>query len=212
MGILYKGEFMNRETMSLARALVQLKLLDKRINKLARSGCFITYKVGSDIQNQDCRAQENLESFQDLMKRRRAIKAGLIKANAETEVEVNGEKMTIAEAIELKSSIKFSQTLREVLKEQLDRMAYNVESVNDRAQDRLDEQLKAIYGKSGKVREEDTKAVEDAFWAANKAELVDEIDIRKRIEDLDEYNDSFLAEVDLVLSEANGRVEMTIEY
>jgi hypothetical protein len=160
----------------------------------------------------ECNAPENLESFQDLMKRRQAIKAGLIKANAGTEVKINDEKMTIAEAIELKSSIKYTISLRDALRTELDAVSYNIESVNDRAQERLDEQLKAIYGKSGKVREEDTKAVEEAFWAANKAELVDQIDIRKRIEELDEYIDTFLAEVDLVLSEANGRVEMTIEY
>jgi hypothetical protein len=212
MGNLYKGVNMTEETMSLARALVQLKLLDKRLQKLSNHGCFITYKIGNEIQKRECNAPENLESFQGLMRRRQAIKAGLIKANAETEVKINDEKMTIAEAIELKSSIRYTISLRDALKNQLDTTAYNVESVNDRAQERLDEQLKAIYGKSGKVREEDTKAVEDAFWAANKAELVDQIDIRKRIEDLDEYIDTFLAEVDLVLSEANGRVEMTIEY
>jgi tetrahydromethanopterin S-methyltransferase subunit B len=69
-----------------------------------------------------------------------------------------------------------------------------------------------MAGKSGKMRDEDYKSLEEVFWASNKAVLVDEINISEKIDELDEFIDEFMSEVDLVLSEINGRTDITIEY
>jgi hypothetical protein len=202
---------MTTETMSLTKALAQLKLLDKRLEK-SRKKCFLTYKVGNEVKNQECNAKSNFDAYQDLLKRRRAIKNALVMANATTVVKINDQEMTIAEAIELKNSIKYETSLIETLRSQLNDTVSRVEYENSRAQDRLDAQIEAMSGKSGKIREEDYKTVSDVFWASNKAELVDEIDIEKTIEELDTFVDEFMSEVDLVLSETNGRTEVTVEY
>jgi hypothetical protein len=202
---------MTEETMSLTRALTQLKLLDKRLYK-ARIKCFITYKVGNEIHNQSCSAASNFDEYSGLLKRRRAIKNALVVANATTQVKIGSTTMTIAEAIELKNSIKYERELKDALRSQLEQAENEINYENARAQERLDAQIEAMAGKSGKMRDEDYKSLEEVFWASNKAVLIDEINIVEKIEELDEFIDEFMSEVDLVLSEINGRTDITIKY
>jgi hypothetical protein len=199
------------EKMSLTRALTQLKLLDKRLHK-AKNKCFVTYKVGNQIHNQNCSAASNFNEYSDLLKRRRAIKNALVVANATTQVKIGSTTMTIAEAIELKNSIKYEIELKDALRNQLDQAANEIIYANTRAQERLDAQIEAMAGKSGKMRDEDYKSLSEVFWSSNKAVIVDEIDITKKIDELDEFIDEFMSEVDLVLSEINGRTDITIKY
>jgi len=199
------------EKMTITRGLVQLKLLDKRISKSLREGCFIDFKVGKKQYNENCDPEASLNKITDLLKRRESIKSAIMQANANTIVKINGEEMTIMDAIEKKRSIKYLETLRDGMRHQLSNVNDEVRFQNERMQERLDKQLEEIYGKAGKVRDEDYDAVAKPFKANNEAVLVDPINIQDKIDELDEYIDGFLSEVDLVLSEVNSQTEIAVE-
>jgi len=199
------------EKMSITRGLVQLKLLDKRINKSLNESCFVDFKIGKKVNNENCDPLSSLSKVTDLVIRREAIKSAIMQANANTIITINDEQMTIMDAIEKKKSISYLIALKDHMRRQLARISDEIKFQNERMQERLDKQLEEIYGKSGKVRDDDYEAVSKPFKANNEATLIDPIKIQNKIDELDEYIDNFISEVDLVLSEANSRTEIEIK-
>ncbi len=197
-------------TMSATGALNELKLLDKRISKKTMNSCFLSIKTGTNLANKDCDAKANMQSLTDLINRRSTIKAALMKSNGITIVKVGGEEMTVAAAIEKKTSIKYLNDLLYVLREQRQAMTRQMDIKNIEAQDRLDRLLESTFGKDLKARATEITEISDTFWTANKTILEDEIEIDLKIEELDEFIDTFESVVDLVLSEINAKTEITI--
>lgn len=199
--------------MSITRALNELKLLRKKINKKTATGCFVNYKIGDngDPELRNCEPKATMDSIQDMIKRRRRIKAAIIESNAKTIVEIGGEKMTVAEAIDQKDSIELQKELLARMQRNYSEIQSKVEYHNARMTENLDDLLRASFSRDGKVRPEDAKVITQEYEANNKAQLVDEIDIQKTIEELSEYIDTFENEVDLVLNESNARTTITIE-
>ncbi len=198
------------EKMTITRSLVKLKLIDKRINKEIRNSCFITSKIGQEIKNTSCNAEADLQSVNDLIKHRSDIKAAIMKSNSTTIVKINADEMTVAEAIEKKSSIEYLDTLLDELREQRFDTTNAIERTNGISQDRLDRILESTFGKELKARPTEITEVSETFWKANKAKVHDTIQIDKKIEELDEYLDGFRAEVDLCLSESNAKTFIEI--
>ncbi len=198
------------ETITATRALSELKLLDKRIQKKTQSACFLTSKIGNEIKNNSCTAESDLQSITDLISRRAKIKSALMRSNSTTVVKISSESMTVAEAIEKKSSIDYLANLLDELRDQRYNIQTDTERNNSRAQERLDNLLVSTFGKDLKARPSEITEVSDVFWKANKCEVVDDIEIDKKITELDEYIDNFMSEIDLCLSEINAKTEITL--
>jgi len=203
---------MTVEKMSITRALVQLKLLEKKINKSIDVSCFIDYKIGKENNDITCEPEQALDKIMALIKRRDAIKSSIMEANSKVIVKIIDEEMTIMEAIEKKRSIFHLINLKNKMRRQLNDATEHIKYENERVNERLDKQLSEIYGKNGKVREEDYESVSKPFLENNKAILIDPINIQDKIENLSEYIDNFQSEVDLVLSETNSKTEIEIKY
>ncbi len=198
------------ETITATAALNELKLLDKRIQKKIYNACFITSKIGDKIK-EDCDAEANLQSVNGLISRREVIKAALMKSNSTTLVKVSGEEMMVAAAIEKKSSISYLENLLETLRDQRRRTEQGIQRHNDEAQTRLDRLLESTFGKDLKARPTEITEISETFWKANEAKFEDVIQIKKKIEELDEYIDNFKNEVDLRLSEINSLTRIEID-
>jgi hypothetical protein len=198
-------------TISITEALVELKLLHKRIDKAIVNGCFVTHSTAGVVNDPNCEAEAKFQSVMDLIKRREKVKAGIMKSNSETIVKINSEEMTVAEAIEKKNSIGYLKSFLYQLRQQLHNNRDAVEEDNEEANRRLDELLRVTFGKEGQRKTSEIKAVTDSFWEANKSELIDPLDIQKRIDELDEYIDEFEARVDLTLAESNAKTTIDIE-
>ncbi len=201
---------MTEEKISLTEALVVIKMLDKRLTKAITGSNFVSLQVGQKTEVID--AKSSMASVVGLRKRRDAIQKAKLIANSVTKITVANKEMTIMEAIEKKSSIHFDVMLLGELRTQLGTINDNITYMNERVQERLDKQLEEVYGKGGKVREEDYKAISEPFLKNNAAILVDPIGIQKQIDDLDIYIDTFLSEVDIRLSEINARTIITVQY
>lgn len=100
------------ENISVSRALVELKTLEKRIEKTLNDLQPVTVMIGTrfeaGISGREEFEKNVTSSYQSLMAlvaRKRKIKSAVVKSNATTTVNVSGEIMTVAEAIERKNSI-----------------------------------------------------------------------------------------------------------
>ena len=93
--------------MSIQEGLNELKTLDARINKaLSAQGQYAVVVTGKRVvrgfeSNEKFinKAKAKFDSIQSLIKRRDLIKNAIIKKNAEVEVEIGNQNMTLAEAI-----------------------------------------------------------------------------------------------------------------
>lgn len=198
--------------MSLHRALAEIKLLEKRIAQGYNSADFVTYQIGSEkpkkyasVEDFNQKAISALQSVSDLINRRNEIKAKLILVNATTTVKVGNVEMTIAEAIERKSSIEFDKGVLLELKRQLALVNSHMELEHKNMLTRLDQRITADLG--SKDRKESVKEVEEiteAFLKRYQPNLVDPINIREKIAELETVIDEFETNVDYVLSEANA--------
>jgi hypothetical protein len=200
---------------SITRALAEIKSLNDRIEKGTRSAVFATVTVGGKTTNgqslQDATniMKANLQSVQDLIARRQAVKAAIIRSNAVTQVTINGVEMSVAEAIERKGSIDKERALMAVLQQQLGQVRSVVERNNVQMQGRIDTMLQAAVGKERKATEEELEAISKPYTASNVTAPLDPSGLEAVILKMEAAINGFVFEVDFVLSEANAKT--TIE-
>jgi hypothetical protein len=194
--------------MSVTQALPELKLLDKRLEKVTETiqgWCKVSHNgapVDKDKQKKETEA--NLQSFKDLLKRRDAIKRAIILSNAKTPVKIGSFEGTVAEAIEYKYSIRVKRDLLSNMKETLQAKRQEYEQQKANVDSRLERLLQSELGKDVKTNPETITALTNSFRENNKVELVDPLDLAARILSLEEELDSFETNVDWVLSQANA--------
>lgn len=206
---------------SITEALNELKLYDSKINKAISSANFVgaakksSDKIGSILKsNYKSKAKASYQSITDLIANRNALKSAIVKSNATTEVVVNGKTMTVAEAIERKSSIDYENTLLETMQTQYKSATNTVDKENKRVDNKVDELLATLIGKDTdkKISAEDQEAIEKPYRAKNEFELVDELDIYDKILALQADIDGFLHEVDTRLTLANATTFIEIDF
>ena len=103
---------MTHESMTVHRAMVELKTIDKRIAKEIDNASFCTSaKVntkklfGQPAEEFYRQAQSGFDSITGLINRAAAIKAAIPVSNAKTKIKVNEQEMTVAEAISQRTDL-----------------------------------------------------------------------------------------------------------
>ena len=209
---------------SVTQALVELKLLDKRIRKIYddRSTTYCrsenpikwtavrTKSNPVDVEQLRRLAQADWQSFTDLVNRRDAMKRAIVLSNATTRVKVGSWEGTVAEAIEHKSSVKYKKEMLAAAKEHMKATLETFEEKKVEVQSRLDKLLQSELGKDVRTNPETIQAITTSFLENNKVELVDPLDLAGKIRAMEEEVEAFEANVDWVLSEANGRAMITV--
>lgn len=205
------------QSMSITQALAELKLLDKRLEKASNlSGWVMLSTKGQPVDEEKLKKKGTAEyqSYTDLLNRRNRIKNAVVLSNANTLVRIGaGEsafKGTVAEAIEYKSSIKYKQRLLDGMKDMLMAAREQYEEHKRNADARLERLLASELGKDVRTNPETIAALTSSFNDSNKAELVDPLNLAKKVEELEEEIENFLMNVDWVLSEANGKTMITV--
>lgn len=212
---------MNKETMSVHKALSELKTLESRINGAIDEGVFVEIKKhgaenirGMSVQQVTDYITASYKSVTDLIARRNAIKRAVVLSNAVTKVTIAGVEYTVAEAIDMKNhGLDGKYRLLNTLRSQFKSRSNTAERNNDALESRADTYIKDLYGSTDmtKVGEDAKKARKD-FIAAQTVELVDPLGVLKEIERLDGETSAFMVEVDSALSVSNAVTEITIEY
>lgn len=199
--------------MTITRALNELKLLDNRINDKITSTQFVTAlqndkKVFNRLSVEEFskEVRENFDSIKDLISNRDKIKKAIVKSNAETFVEVGGVKMTVAEAIERKSSIKYEKSVLLMMENQLKRSEIEVGHGNKEAERKAFEALQSVIGKESAraPKKEDTDAIYTPVYDKYKWSVIDPINTSLIIKELKKNIEDFDNNIDIELSSSNA--------
>lgn len=205
--------------MLVTEGLNELKTLDARIEREISDAKFIVdakdfdKKVTPAQSKEDFKkkAQGSYDSIMDLIRRRETIKAAIVASNAVTEVEICGEKMTVAKAIETKTSIAYKKNLLYTMKRQLADAVLSMNKKNAALEDKITKLVETSYGKDAKVSPEDYNSIADPMRKSNEVSLVNPLDLETKIEELEAYIEEFTATVDAKLQISNCTTKIVID-
>lgn len=198
---------------SITQALAEIKLLGKRIDSALEGTEWIAVATKShpvDSERLKSKAQAVEQSYTALVNRRQALKAAIVRSNAETFVRIGTTSMTVAEAIERKTSIAYQQRLLESMRSAHYTATQTYRSEQEQVQTRLDRLLATELGKDVRTNPETISALTSTFKDNNRVDLVDPLHLADRIKALEEEVDTFTTNVDWVLAESNGRTMIEI--
>jgi len=118
--------------------------------------------------------------------------------------------MTIAAAIEQKRLIQYQKNLLQKMKEMFSDTMIKFEMMNAKTMESLQRLLEVNFGKDSKAKSEEVNAISNPYLENNAPKLIDPINIKREIENLELKISKFEAEVDIVLSEINAKTEIDI--
>lgn len=200
----------DKQVLTVNRALSELKTLDNRISKAIEQGNYVGVSIGgkikgfNNIDEFNNHVKSSFQKTKDLIRRRSEIKSKIVESNAKTKVTIGGQEMTVAEAIERKSSIEYDKHYLAKLKKQYSQVLQYIEDSNEEMNYKIDQAVNNHYGNTEKkISESDYDLIAQPIIKRDKAELVDPENIKKEIEHLEETIEEFETEVDHVLSESN---------
>lgn len=210
------------ETMTVHKALSELKVIDNRIASAIKDGVFVktnkhsNEKIdGLSIPDFEKVIQGNYDRVSDFISRRNAIKRAVVLSNAVTKVSIAGTEYTVAEAIDMKNhGIELDVAFIRTLKEEYSN-AKNVLSLQNGAalEERAEKYVLGMYGqKEGKTNADEIEKTKQSYIKSNTYDIIDPIKITDKIEALEKKINDFMVEVDSALSVSNAVTEITIEY
>lgn len=216
---------MTTETMNMHKALVERKILPDRIYKLQRECEFIkavknnSKKIGGKtVHELENEMKANYQKVVDLMKRFDALEDAIIKSNSVTTLTINGNTMTVAEAINRKNKqVGRLKTWRDIVTVKYrDAMStYDMNSgdvLEDEANEYVQRILRSQGGTAEKSDEKFIKALHDSYIDNNEFELIDPLDLKCVIEALDEAIAVLESEYDAALSVSNATTVVEFSY
>lgn len=201
------------ERMLVTQGLNELKTLDARIYRGISAASFVATaktsekKVTPNLTKEEfnVKAKADFQSVNDLILRREKIKAAVVDSNAKTEVEICGEKYTVAKVIDMKNSIAYKKSLLDKMKTQFLGAESMMNKNNALMEQKIDQLVTAAYSKESKttIKPEEYSSIADPYRASNEFSLVDPLNIRDEIEKLQKHIEEFEANVDSVLQISN---------
>lgn len=203
---------MEKQKMTIHRALSELKLIDSKIEKqiaeIVPTGIFQKGKlINGFMQEKDFEeaAKSKYQSVTDLIGRKNAIKSAIVQANGVTQVTVGEKQMTIADAINFKAVVKFKKQLVARLKQLHQGAVANLNTNNEIVEQNVQNLLAAALGKdSVKADAKDVDSIRKPFLEANEFHLFDPLEVTKKVEAMEQEVGNFEMEVDAALSEINA--------
>lgn len=216
---------MTHETMTVHKALAELKIIDDRIDSAISNVLFITAvkngtkKInGVDVESYKETVRSSYQKANDLINRRNAIKRAVVMSNAVTKVTVAGVEYTVAEAIDMKNhGLDGMKMMLNTMVRQHRDATYNFNKYSGEALElKANEYVMNILGSQGNTSDKtdvkQVQALHDSYVANNEFVMIDPIDIEKKIEDIRNRIVEFETDVDAALSVSNAVTTIDIEY
>lgn len=200
---------------SITRALSELKLLDSRISKATSEIKFavcVTKNTNYNINKNEFTSQTvaKLQSLNDLISRRERLKAAIMKSNATTMVKIGTKEMTVVESIEMKKTIKYKESMIDVLKKQRLQVTKEFESHKAKVKQAIDSNITQICSRDVKPDPSTIQDLTDMMWKNDPVEIYDPIGLDKTIELLTTEIEDFNSNVDFALSESNSLTQIEV--
>lgn len=213
------------QSMSVTRALVELKTLGDRIDRAIGTGVYVGVQIGKDTKAKYTNAggavltqsdltqkiQSSFDSVNDLIDRRQKIKSAVILSNAVTKVTFGGKEITVAEAIELKSTITFRHQYLSNLRMQFASATKSVTDKNVLLELKIDKLIETSYSsEKTKVDAATVDAIAKPQRDQHEAVLFDPSKIESKIDEQVKLLEQLESEIDFVLSESNARTSIVV--
>jgi len=211
------------EKMLVTQALDERDLLVKKItDKIAKASFVDTIKPNEDKVYakriaKDEYAKEAEAAYQqivDLIERFQKIDAAIVDANARTKINTSYGTFTVAGAISLRSRLRgagayegradFEGILQGKMQSEYCERVNFCDSKNSQLQAAAEEMRLSILGKESKTKDEKPLVVVDAYVKENTTELVDPLNVKKKLEALAEKRDTLLRELDTQIKVSNA--------
>ena len=211
-----------KETMTIHKALSELKVIGDRIEKELNNITYVTTNKasaskynGADVKEFMQETRDAYKSVQTLINRRNAIKRAVTLSNAKTLVKIGNKEYTVAEAIDMKSTgLNPYRNIISKMAAQLELARRTVNKKNGEELDaRADDYMRSMYGSTEmKNMSDELKKVRDNFVDTQMMIVLDPLDAAKEIKRLQDTVDSFMTEVDSALSVSNALTTIDVEY
>lgn len=216
---------MTHETMTVHKALAELKIIDDRILNAINNVAFIdsvkngTKKInGVSVDAYKESIKSCYQKANDLINRRNALKRAVVMSNATTKVTIGDSEYTVAEAIDMKNNgMNGMRCMLNVLIRQYRDATYKFNcNSGESLEEKANQYVMNILGSQGssadKTDAKQVQALHDAFIANNEFVMIDPLNVEKCIEDIQNKIAEFETEVDAALSVSNAVTTIDIEY
>lgn len=211
------------EKMLVTQALDERDLLVKKIQDKIAKASFTDVKKHNEekvferrITEEDFKkeAESSYQQIMDLIERFRRIDAAIVASNAATIIHTSFGDYTVAGAISLRSRMRgsgsyedeadFEQNLYYKMKNELDKCLLSIENKNRQLETTAESMRLSILGKDSKTKDDKPLEVVNTYVQENTAELVDPLDVQKKIEEIRENRAKLLAELDTRIKVSNA--------
>lgn len=211
------------ERMLVTQALDERDLLVKKItDKIAKASFVDTIKPNEDRvyvkkNSKEEYAKEAEAAYQqimDLIERFQKIDAAIVASNAGTKIQTSYGCYTVAGAISLRSRLHgmgayedeadFEGKLQTKMRSEYNERIRFCDLKNTQLQSTAENMRLSILGKDNKIKDEKPLGVVDAYVKENTTELVDPLDVQKKLELLEEKRSTLLTELDTQIKVSNA--------
>lgn len=215
--------------MLVTQALDERNLLVKKINDKILKADFVDaarhnedkVMISKQSRNEfEKDAESAYQQILDLIRRYQKVDAAIVASNASTYVETSYGKFTVAGALSLRARLMensaygdesaFENNLMEKMEEQYDSCVREMDNRNELLMNTAEQMRLSILGKDAKSKDNQPLAVVDEYVKENKTELVDPINIRKKITELKSKKDTLLTELNTQIKVANATTVIEI--
>lgn len=214
---------MMEKKMLVTQALDQRDLLVKKICDKIRKASFTETKKHNEEKVMERRvtqkefekeARSSYQQIIDLIHWYDKVDQAILRSNAETIIETSYGTMSIANALALRSRLNcsnaydsdsnFEGNLMMKLQEELNEKIRVMEQKNKGLQNTAETMRLSILGKDTKTKDETPLKVVDVYVQENTTELIDPLNVRKKIDELNERRETILNELDTKIKVSNA--------
>ena len=218
------------EKMLVTQALDERDLLVKKIaDKISKASFVDTIKPNEEkvyekrISKEEYarEAESAYQQIVDLIDRFQKIDAAIVDSNARTKITTSYGTFTVAGAISLRSRLRgigayggdadFEGRLQKKLVHEYSERVQFCDRKNSQLQSTAEEMRLSILGKDSKTKDEKPLGVVDAYVKENTTELVDPLDVKKKLEALEEKRNTLLKELDTQIKVSNATTFIEVE-
>lgn len=211
------------EKMLVTQALDERDLLVKKIGDKIAKASFTDVKKHNETKVMDNRTEEETfrkeaesayQQITDLIQRFRKLDAAIVASNANTLIHTSFGDYTVAGAIALRSRMRgtgsyddsadFEQLLYDKMKCEVNNRILTMEAKNKQLEATAENMRLSILGKDSKTKDNQPLAVVGAYVSENTAELVDPLDVRRKLDEIKERREKLLSELDTQIKVSNA--------
>ena len=211
------------EKMLVTQALDERDLLVKKIaDKIAKASFVDTIKPNEEkvytkrISKEDYarEAEAAYQQILDLIDRFQKLDAAIVASNAQTEITTSYGTFTVAGAISLRSRLRglgayedeadFEGNLQNKMQAEFNERVRFCDNKNSQLQSTAEDMSLSILGRDSKTKDDKPLSVVEAYVKENTTELVDPLDVKKKLEALEEKRNTLLTELDTQIKVSNA--------